>query len=297
MSAPVDIRGQVFGELTAIEPTGRRQGGRIVWRCRCSCGAEVFAPAKELRSGNTKSCGHLKKQINDLTGQRFGKLVAEYDTGKRYQHNVVWHCRCDCGNEVDVMGRSLTSGNTRSCGCLNRDARPAPYDALGGTRAAALTSKPPSSNTSGVRGVSWHKQKQDWEAYIKFKGQHFHLGHYDTLEEARGVREKAQSMIYGDFLRYYTELTLSPPGKKKAGRPPVNIQGKRYGSLVALYPTNRRENTSLVWRCQCDCGNLVDVRQNHLQTGQITCCPKCKKKKLKTRRASSGSPCKKDAHL
>lgn len=62
MSAPVDIRGKVFGELTAIEPTGLRRGGRIVWRCRCSCGAEVFVPAKELRSGNTKSCGISKSK-------------------------------------------------------------------------------------------------------------------------------------------------------------------------------------------------------------------------------------------
>mgnify|MGYP007005325080 CR=1 FL=1 len=130
MSAPVDIRGKVFGELTAIEPTGLRRGGRIVWRCRCTCGAEVFVPAKELRSGNTKSCGHLKKQTNDLTGQRFGKLVAEYDTGKRYQHNAVWHCKCDCGAEVDVIGRSLTSGNTRSCGCLNHAPRAASPDVL-----------------------------------------------------------------------------------------------------------------------------------------------------------------------
>ena len=284
MSAPVDIRGQGFGELTAIEPTERRRGGRIVWRCRCSCGAEVFVPAKELRRGNTKSCGHLKKQIEDLTGKRFGRLVAEYDTGKRYQHNAVWHCKCDCGNEIDVRGSDLKSGNTKSRGCLNHAPRAASPDALDGTRASALNSKPPSNNTSGVRGVSWNKQKQDWEAYIKFKGQHFHLGHYDTLEEAKAVREKAQSMIYGDFLSYYTDLALYPPGKKKVGRPPVNIQGKRYGSLVALYPTNRRVNTSLVWRCQCDCGNLIDVRQNHLQTGHTTCCPECRLKDRKERK-------------
>lgn len=58
-------------------------------------------------------------KVNDLTGQRFGKLVVQYDTGQRTAHrSVIWHCACDCGNEVDVVGQSLTSGNTSSCGCL-----------------------------------------------------------------------------------------------------------------------------------------------------------------------------------
>lgn len=57
----------------------------------------------------------------ELTGQRFGRLLVLYGTNKRQKRGVVWHCRCDCGNEVDIRGDSLTSGNTRSCGCLQRE--------------------------------------------------------------------------------------------------------------------------------------------------------------------------------
>lgn len=57
----------------------------------------------------------------ELTGQRFGRLVALYDTGERKSGHVVWHCKCDCGNEVDVIGRNLTSGYTTSCGCYKRE--------------------------------------------------------------------------------------------------------------------------------------------------------------------------------
>jgi len=59
--------------------------------------------------------------VRDLKGQRFGRLLVLYDTGERKHRNVVWHCRCDCGNEVDIRGCSLTSGNTTSCGCYNRE--------------------------------------------------------------------------------------------------------------------------------------------------------------------------------
>jgi len=57
----------------------------------------------------------------DLAGQRFGRLIALYDTGERKDRKAVWHCRCDCGTEVDVIGRNLTGGHTTSCGCYNRE--------------------------------------------------------------------------------------------------------------------------------------------------------------------------------
>ena len=33
----------------------------------------------------------------------------------------MWHCTCDCGNELVVRASSLRCGNTCSCGCLQRD--------------------------------------------------------------------------------------------------------------------------------------------------------------------------------
>lgn len=56
----------------------------------------------------------------ELAGQEFGRLLVLYDTSERKDRKIVWHCRCDCGNEVDVIGRSLTAGHTKSCGCLQR---------------------------------------------------------------------------------------------------------------------------------------------------------------------------------
>lgn len=62
----------------------------------------------------------MPKKI-DLTGRRFGRLVVLYETSERKGGNIVWHCRCDCGNEVDVGGHNLTSSRTTSCGCFQRE--------------------------------------------------------------------------------------------------------------------------------------------------------------------------------
>lgn len=58
----------------------------------------------------------------DLTGQRFGRLTAIRDTGKKKWAYVVWQCQCDCGSLHEVVTSELTKGKTKSCGCLVKDA-------------------------------------------------------------------------------------------------------------------------------------------------------------------------------
>lgn len=64
--------------------------------------------------------------IKDITNQKFHRLTALYPTDKRdSDRSVIWHCRCDCGNEIDVSGKRLRQSNTKSCGCLNTETRAA----------------------------------------------------------------------------------------------------------------------------------------------------------------------------
>lgn len=58
--------------------------------------------------------------MRDLAGQRFGRLTAVLPIGKGLQ-GTIWHCHCECGAGKDVVITRLTSGNTRSCGCLRKD--------------------------------------------------------------------------------------------------------------------------------------------------------------------------------
>lgn len=55
-----------------------------------------------------------------LDGQRFGRLLVKSRGGKVKNH-YTWDCICDCGKETNVMGSSLMYGNTKSCGCLQRE--------------------------------------------------------------------------------------------------------------------------------------------------------------------------------
>lgn len=59
-------------------------------------------------------------KIKDLSGRKFGRLTAiassTVDNG-----NVLWHCSCDCGQEVSVRSSSLLGGKVKSCGCLRTE--------------------------------------------------------------------------------------------------------------------------------------------------------------------------------
>lgn len=61
-------------------------------------------------------------KFNDITDQRFGRLVAKKYVGKDKNNQSLWLCKCDCdGKEVTVNIHYLTSGDTKSCGCLRKE--------------------------------------------------------------------------------------------------------------------------------------------------------------------------------
>jgi hypothetical protein len=61
--------------------------------------------------------------------------------------------------------------------------------------------KTPSNNTSGVKGVSWHKPCQKWQAQIGIDGTSTHLGYFDSFDEAVAVRKLAELEHFGNFRR------------------------------------------------------------------------------------------------
>lgn len=55
-------------------------------------------------------------KFQDLTGKRFGRLVAT-----KYLGNSRWECQCDCGKKTNVAAKDIKNSHTRSCGCLFLD--------------------------------------------------------------------------------------------------------------------------------------------------------------------------------
>lgn len=59
--------------------------------------------------------------LKNLVGQRFGRLLVLERVGSSKYKEAIWKCRCDCGNEINVVAGELKKGSTRSCGCLKKE--------------------------------------------------------------------------------------------------------------------------------------------------------------------------------
>lgn len=60
-------------------------------------------------------------KLIDETGKTYGYLTVIERAPNHKSGRAMWKCKCRCGNEVDVMGKHLRSGNTKSCGCYQRE--------------------------------------------------------------------------------------------------------------------------------------------------------------------------------
>lgn len=206
-----DLTGQVFGALTVLEKSEhQRKNGGIWWLCRCECGATCEYPGTLLVTGRRTRCNGKNHEKNyayvDITGQRFGRLVALHSTDKRYSKgSMVWHCKCDCGNEVDVPYNTLMYANQQSCGCKKKE-----HDQLlgklqtrvDGTSLDIIKSKKvPTDNTTGYKGVYFIKGK--YVAKIVFRKKAYYLGTYDNIEDAHEARLDAEEALYLPTMEYH----------------------------------------------------------------------------------------------
>lgn len=138
---------------TIIMPNGQRI---TTYKCQCNCEDKTIKTirAVALRNGNTKSCGCLKRELQNseenkaklreraqklrnttgrvrprqnIVGQKFGMLtvIEQIDDFIRPngQREAQYYCECNCGNFVNVVGNDLTRKKTSThkpkthCGC------------------------------------------------------------------------------------------------------------------------------------------------------------------------------------
>lgn len=218
-----DLTGQRFGRLVAKERLDEKKDGSYLWRCQCDCGTVTFIAAAALIKGQVKSCGCLAAEMKrakarDLKDRRFGRLTVIEPTEKRSASgSVIWRCQCDCGRETLQPASVLCLGGVTSCGCKRKenDSLQRSLDYIDGTCVQFLRpdGKIRSDNTSGVRGVSKYRDK--WKASITFKKKTYYLGTFTKLEEAIGIRKKAENVLYGEFLDWYNETFPRRQGREE----------------------------------------------------------------------------------
>ena len=125
-----DLTGRRFGRWLVLRqvPSILETNGAYRYRylCRCDCGTERIVIAGALRSGASRSCGCLHREVvsethlNDLTGMQFGKLtVLSYKGSQRSasgkSQKAMWLCECECGRQVIVSRPNLISGYVDAC--------------------------------------------------------------------------------------------------------------------------------------------------------------------------------------
>ena len=170
-------------------------------------------------------------------GYRFGHLVVEARTADKKNGFRIWLCRCDCGNTVLMDTRWIQRGTKMDCGCITK--LPVGAKDITGQRFGRLTAIEP----TGMRGYGGCLV---WRCLCD-------CGNYvdAPLNQLRSGYKKSCGCW---------------------GHPPVSeLEGKRFGDLTVLNYVEKREGQHY-WRCRCDCGNEVEVRENYLKRGHTTSC-------------------------
>lgn len=124
-----DLTNQKFGKLTvlsrndtyAIEQKNKGIKARgSYWNCVCECGRTCIRSHKHLIASNGGACDYCAHK-KDLTNTRKYMLTMLYPTEEKHGPYTVWHCKCDCGNEVDYDTNELSW--KRSCGCSDKKSK------------------------------------------------------------------------------------------------------------------------------------------------------------------------------
>ena len=228
----MELTGKIFGDLTVIQRAEKqKRSGGVWWKCQCSCGETYEVPGTLLVTGRRTHCGGRSHEkgyaVSDITGQKFRRLTALYPTDQRTEKgSVIWHCKCDCGNKIDVSYNSLLYTKMQSCGCQKKENNQKLKNLqtyVDGTSIEILRSrKVPKDNTTGYRGVYLIRGK--YVAKIYFQKKAYYLGAFDTIEDAAAARREAEEVLFdgtAQFYRMWEAKAKTSPAWAKAN--PVEI--------------------------------------------------------------------------
>lgn len=249
-----DLTGKKFGRLTVLKQTEDYVSPNglhcAVWTCRCDCGQIVDVRRDALTSGRARSCGCLqrekasdigKSKLNDLSGKRFGKLevleLADDHILPSGTHEIMYKCKCDCGNTTVVSADNLRRGITKSCGCLK-------FHDLTGKRFGRLTVVERADMTSG-HGTYW-KCRCD-------------CGNITIVNAGALVSGSTRSC--GCLIK---DVAYN--------RNIIDLTGQRFGKLTVIERADGISGHGTYWRCRCDCGNEKIISSNCLRSGSTQSC-------------------------
>lgn len=162
------LPGERIGHLKVI--SRERKGRRYYYHCKCDCGSETNIGTEKLEQGKQTACLCKGKYLK--LNRTYGSL-----TVKKRLKRGIYECDCSCGRTITVTTSDVLSEKVQSCGCGRK-----PYNR-----------KTRKDSTTGVKGVVINKRNHKFSAFISKKGKNRYLGTFETIEEAKKAREKAEN--------------------------------------------------------------------------------------------------------
>ncbi|MBO6243354.1 MAG: hypothetical protein J6O41_02140 [Clostridia bacterium] len=211
----INLVGQRFGRLTVLNRAEKPENSKSTsafWLCRCDCGTEKIISGNVLRQGKAKSCGCYNRDSHkyttvDLTGKQFGDLTVLCRADKPENlksKGAYWLCKCSCGKEKVMYGRTLLGG-AKSCGGCRSNI----VDDLTGQRFWKLTViERDFSRPSNGNGVFW-KCKCDCGNIITALGKNLKFGSVKSCGCLQSTGEsEIQKILDQNNVKYKTQYTF-----------------------------------------------------------------------------------------
>ena len=204
--------GDRFGKLEVLELIGARTYGSKdlrMYKCKCDCGTLKDIPGVYL--GKVVSdCGCLRRtnEKKIALGTVFGRLEVMNKIEEKIGGEYYYLCMCNCGESKKIRGSDLRKGRVKSCGCMSKE-RLNSYRKevfVERTLLTLIASKKANKNSqTGVRGV-YLTQSGKYEAKLEFQRKRYHLGTFETLEEAAAARKEGEEKYYKPILEKYNKV-------------------------------------------------------------------------------------------
>ena len=233
-----DLTGMTFERLTVIKqvddyiyPSSGKHEAQ--WLCVCSCEEhnQVIALDSKLKNKSTKSCGCLQKEWASQKFKKYNEynVFGEYGIGYLSDGTEFYFDLEDYDKIKDIRWKKDKDGYIVA-NMYNKDTKKSvgikmhrlvigcpndmfvdhidPYKKNDNRKQNlrictkqenAMYRKRAKNNTSGVTGVYWHSGTEKWVAVIYYKNERTELGRYNSFEQAKETRLKAEKELFGEF--------------------------------------------------------------------------------------------------
>lgn len=252
--------GKKYGRLEVIDVFAI--DGKTKCTCLCECGNIITTGAGNLKGGNTKSCGCLRKETTsdraskDWTGaiSESGTKIIEPTNEKAGSH-IKWKCECGiCGKEFLAIPGEVMAGRVKSCGCLKETNIGKRVKDMTGQRFGKLVVD---------HMVYGEKIRNKKCSYCVCKCD---CGEYINLEPYELTSGKRISCGCDAYERVGAKLRK-------------DVTGNKYGRLTVkeVFWVNGKSRCI----CVCDCGNEIETSTSSVINGVTKSCG-CYKKEITT---------------